>query len=203
MRRAGPILIAVIGIARPDHRLLPGPQGPRRRAPRRRLAHGRDQARASTSRVAFGSSTRRCPRTASRRRPAAMGVLKDIIERRVNTTGVSEPVVVVQGSDRVVIELPGCHRRRQRPPSRRPDRPPRLRPTRGTTQMSDGQALDLRAIPAAVRRRPARVGVDRSGPARRRLDRRLRPQGRRRRSCSATTRPSTSASTSRSPSTAT
>ena len=36
-----------------------------------------------------------------------MGVLKDIIERRVNATGVSEPVVVVQGSDRVVIELPG------------------------------------------------------------------------------------------------
>ena len=37
----------------------------------------------------------------------AMGVIKDIIERRVNTTGVSEPVVVVQGSDRVVLELPG------------------------------------------------------------------------------------------------
>jgi preprotein translocase subunit SecD len=37
----------------------------------------------------------------------SMGVLKDIIERRVNTTGVSEPVVVVQGTDRVVIELPG------------------------------------------------------------------------------------------------
>ena len=39
--------------------------------------------------------------------PEAMGVIKDIIERRVNTTGVSEPVVVVQGADRVVIELPG------------------------------------------------------------------------------------------------
>ena len=36
-----------------------------------------------------------------------MGVIKDIIEHRVNTTGVSEPVVVVQGTDRVVIELPG------------------------------------------------------------------------------------------------
>ena len=31
----------------------------------------------------------------------ALGVIKDIIERRVNTTGVSEPVVVVQGDDRV------------------------------------------------------------------------------------------------------
>jgi preprotein translocase subunit SecD len=37
----------------------------------------------------------------------SMGVIKDIIERRVNTTGVSEPVVIVQGSDRVVIEIPG------------------------------------------------------------------------------------------------
>ena len=37
----------------------------------------------------------------------ALNVIKDIIERRVNTTGVSEPVVVVQGDDRVVIELPG------------------------------------------------------------------------------------------------
>ena len=36
-----------------------------------------------------------------------MGVIKDIIERRVNKTGVSEPVVLVQGTDRVVIELPG------------------------------------------------------------------------------------------------
>jgi preprotein translocase subunit SecD len=33
--------------------------------------------------------------------PESMGVIKDIIERRVNQTGVSEPVVVVQGSDRV------------------------------------------------------------------------------------------------------
>src|SRR4029453_12202779 len=46
----------------------------------------------------------------------AMGVIKDIIERRVNTPGVSEPVVVVQGSDRVVVGLPGA---------RAPDRGPR------------------------------------------------------------------------------
>ena len=35
--------------------------------------------------------------------PADMAIIKDIIERRVNTTGVSEPVVVVQCADRVVI----------------------------------------------------------------------------------------------------
>jgi preprotein translocase subunit SecD len=34
-------------------------------------------------------------------------VVKDIIERRVNATGVSEPVVVTSGTDRIVVEVPG------------------------------------------------------------------------------------------------
>ncbi len=38
----------------------------------------------------------------------AMATIRDIIERRVNSTGVSEPIVVVQGTDRVVVELPGA-----------------------------------------------------------------------------------------------
>lgn len=37
----------------------------------------------------------------------AMRGLRDVIERRVNIFGVSEPVVQVQGQDRLVIELPG------------------------------------------------------------------------------------------------
>jgi preprotein translocase subunit SecD len=37
----------------------------------------------------------------------AMNTIRGIIERRVNSTGVSEPVVQTQGSDRVVVELPG------------------------------------------------------------------------------------------------
>jgi preprotein translocase subunit SecD len=37
----------------------------------------------------------------------AMNTIKDIIERRVNGIGVAEPQVVTQGTDRVVIELPG------------------------------------------------------------------------------------------------
>src|SRR5207253_10069328 len=37
----------------------------------------------------------------------AMNTIRSIIERRVNSTGVSEPVVQTQGSDRVVVELPG------------------------------------------------------------------------------------------------
>ena len=34
-------------------------------------------------------------------------VIRTIIENRVNSTGVSEPVITVQGSDRIVVELPG------------------------------------------------------------------------------------------------
>ena len=39
---------------------------------------------------------------------AAMATIRDIIERRVNSTGVSEPIVAVHGADRVVVELPGA-----------------------------------------------------------------------------------------------
>ena len=37
----------------------------------------------------------------------AMNTIRDIIERRVNATGVSEPLVYTVGTDRVVVELPG------------------------------------------------------------------------------------------------
>jgi preprotein translocase subunit SecD len=76
----------------------------------------------------------------------ALGVIKDIIERRVNTTGVSEPVVVVQGSDRVVIELPGISDvdavRRLVGQTGRLDFVPL-----GTTQATQGQVLDLKQYP--------------------------------------------------------
>jgi preprotein translocase subunit SecD len=36
-----------------------------------------------------------------------VAVVKDIIERRVNATGVAEPVVVTSGTDRIVVEVPG------------------------------------------------------------------------------------------------
>ena len=38
---------------------------------------------------------------------AAMAGLRDVIERRVNLFGVSEPVVQIQGQDRLSVELPG------------------------------------------------------------------------------------------------
>jgi preprotein translocase subunit SecD len=36
-----------------------------------------------------------------------VAVVKEIIERRVNATGVAEPVVVTSGTDRIVVEVPG------------------------------------------------------------------------------------------------
>ena len=39
----------------------------------------------------------------------AMETIKQIVENRVNTTGVVEPVVVTQGVDRIVVELPGVN----------------------------------------------------------------------------------------------
>ena len=37
----------------------------------------------------------------------AMSGLRDVIERRVNLFGVSEPIVQIQGNDKLVVELPG------------------------------------------------------------------------------------------------
>lgn len=40
-------------------------------------------------------------------RSEALNAVRDTIERRVNSFGVSEPLVQVQGSDQIVVELPG------------------------------------------------------------------------------------------------
>ncbi len=36
-----------------------------------------------------------------------LATIRDIVERRVNSTGVSEPIVQTQGDDRIIVELPG------------------------------------------------------------------------------------------------
>ena len=74
----------------------------------RRRASGRSRrSSASTSRAACASSTRPCPSTARPRPRGDLAVIRDIVERRVNSTGVAEPVVTTQGTDRIVVELPG------------------------------------------------------------------------------------------------
>ncbi|MGP1674185.1 MAG: protein translocase subunit SecD, partial [Candidatus Limnocylindrales bacterium] len=106
MRRAGPILILLIGVAAllinffPNLR-LPGLTGADGSARLIETKLGLDLE--GGLRVEYQAQ----PKDGVQPTSEAMGVIKDIIERRVNSTGVSEPVVVVQGSDRVVVELPG------------------------------------------------------------------------------------------------
>ena len=106
-----------------------------------------------------------------------MAIIKDIVERRVNTTGVSEPVVTTQGTDRVVVELPGVTD---------PEAVRRLVGTTGrldfvplgTTQATDNQTLDPKTYPAAVQWRPGVVGDGRHRPERPARGQ-LRPEGHR------------------------
>ena len=62
------------------------------------MAHDRDQTRPRPRGRATGRIPA-LPKDGVQPTREALNVIKDIIERRVNTTGVSEPVVVVQGDD--------------------------------------------------------------------------------------------------------
>ena len=97
--------------------------------------------------------------------PGDMAVIKDIVERRVNQTGVSEPVVVTQGTDRVVVELPGVTDpesiRRLVGQTGRLDFVPL-----GQTQVQEGQVLDLNVNPplfSGDEVQSATVGTDQNG----------------------------------------
>jgi protein-export membrane protein SecD len=97
--------------------------------------------------------------------PGDMAVIKDIVERRVNQTGVSEPIVLTQGSDRVVVELPGVTDpesvRRLVGQTGRLDFVPL-----GQQQVQDGQTLDLEVNPplfSGDQVQSATVGTDQNG----------------------------------------
>jgi preprotein translocase subunit SecD len=79
----------------------------------------------------------KCPATAD------MAVIRDIIERRVNSTGVSEPQVTTLGTDRVVIELPGATDVKAVTDLVGQTGKLEFVPIPTTTQVSDGQTLDL------------------------------------------------------------
>ena len=145
MRRAGPILIVVIGILSliivffPNLR-IPDPTAPDGAWRTIETKLGLDLE--GGLRVEYQA----LPKDGVQPTREALGVIKDIIERRVNTTGVSEPVVVVQGDDRVVIELPGISDvdsvRRLVGQTGKLDFIPL-----GQTEASDGQVLDLKQYP--------------------------------------------------------
>jgi preprotein translocase subunit SecD len=145
MRRAGPILIVLIGVFALLVDFFPNLKLPDLSAPDgtwRTIETKLGLDLEGGLRVEYQA----LPKDGVSPTPEAMGVIKDIIERRVNTTGVSEPVVVVQGSDRVVIELPGItdvdNVRRLVGQTGQLDFVPL-----GTTQMAEGQPINLEEFP--------------------------------------------------------
>ena len=144
MRKAGPILIAVIGVLALIICFVPGLTLPD--------ANSATGSRPIETKLGLDLQGglrveyQALPVDGVEPTPADMAILKDIIERRVNATGVSEPVVVVQGDDRIVVELPGVTDpdsvRRLVGQTGRLDFVPL-----GNTQVQVGQELDLEAYP--------------------------------------------------------
>ena len=105
MRRTGPILIAVIGLLALVIDFWPNLTLPA-------FGAGETSRRIETKlgldlQGGLKVEYRVMPRGDQTPDLADVQVVKDIIERRVNATGVSEPVVVTSGTDRVVVEVPG------------------------------------------------------------------------------------------------
>ena len=145
MRKAGPILILIIGVAALLIDLFPG-----LKVPDSTSADGTWRAIETKLGLDLQGGLRveyqALPKDGQSPTVESMGVIKDIIERRVNTTGVSEPVVLTQGADRVVIELPGVTDvdsvRKLVGQTGRLDFVPL-----GTTQVNEGQVLDPKVNP--------------------------------------------------------
>jgi preprotein translocase subunit SecD len=164
MRRAGPILILVIGLL-----ALVINFWPRLQIPDASSSDG--TWRTVETRLGLDlqgglrAEYQALPVGDKRPGPADMAIIKDIVERRVNSTGVSEPVVTTQGSDRVVVELPGV------------TDPEAMRKLinqtgllqfvpLGSTQETDGQVLDPKQYPplfSGDQVASATVGQDQNG----------------------------------------
>ena len=106
MRRAAPYLIVVIGLAALVLDFWPGLKLPF-------LTDANGAPRAIETKLGldlqggFRVEYQAQPKDGRIPGPGDLATIRDIIERRVNSTGVSEPVVQTQGTDRVVVELPG------------------------------------------------------------------------------------------------
>jgi preprotein translocase subunit SecD len=106
VRRTGPILIAVIGVLALlvdfwPNLTLPAITGSEGGARRIETKLGLDLQGGLKVEYRVDPNGDRIPSLAD------VEVVKQIIERRVNATGVSEPVVVTSGTDRIVVEVPG------------------------------------------------------------------------------------------------
>jgi len=164
MRRAGPFIILIIGVLALFVDLLPGMAVPDTSSPDgswRKIETKLGLDLKGGLRVEYQAQP------VEGRAPGAgdMAIIKDIVERRVNGTGVSEPIVTTQGSDRVVVELPGVSDpesvRRLVGQTGRLDFVPL-----GKTTAQEGQTLDLKATPplfSGDQVQSATVGQDQNG----------------------------------------
>jgi len=164
MRKAGPILILLIGILALAIDFLP-----KLRLPDSQSADGTWRTVETKLGLDLSGGLRveyqAIPVAGKEPTAADMSIIKDIVERRVNTTGVSEPVVTTQGKDRVVVELPG---------TTDPEAIRKLVGTTGrldfvplgSTQVQQGQKLDLTQHPPSFsgdQVASATVGTDQNG----------------------------------------
>jgi len=164
MRKAGPILILIIGVLALLVDFLPGlalPDSESADGTWRPVVTKLGLDLEGGLRVEYQA----VPVEGKSPGPEDMAIIKDIVERRVNQTGVSEPVVVTQGSDRVVVELPGVTDpesvRRLVGQTGRLDFVPL-----GQTAAQEGQALDLTTTPplfSGDQVQSATVGTDTNG----------------------------------------
>jgi preprotein translocase subunit SecD len=164
MRRAGPILILLIGLLALAIDFWPGLQ-----LPDSQSADGAWRVVETKLGLDLKGGLRAeyqaLPVEGKSPGPADMAIIRDIVERRVNTTGVSEPVVTTQGTDRVVVELPGVTdpeaiRKLIRQTGRLDFVP------LGSTQATDGQVLDPKQYPPLFggdQVSSATVGTDQNG----------------------------------------
>jgi preprotein translocase subunit SecD len=164
MRRAGPFIILIIGVLALFVDFLPGlavPDTTSADGSWRKIETKLGLDLKGGLRVEYQAQAvdGRSPSTGD------MAIIKDIVERRVNGSGVSEPVVTTQGTDRVVVEMPGVTDAEA------------IRTLVGTTGRLDfvplgkttaqaGQTLDLKANPplfSGDQVSSATIGQDQSG----------------------------------------
>jgi preprotein translocase subunit SecD len=163
MRRAGPILIVLIGVLALIVDFVPN----------LRIPDSSDPSGSRPLETRLGLDLRGGLRVEYQAQPAGdktptaadLSVIRTIIENRVNGSGVSEPVVTTQGNDRVVVELPGV------------SDPEAIRQLvgqtgqldfvpLGQTQVQTNQVLDLKQYPplfSGTAVTSATVGQDRNG----------------------------------------
>ena len=126
MRRAGPILIIVIGVLALLVDFASSPCRPGRRG--RGHHHYLETKLGLDLQGGLRIEYQVLPAEGKTPTRDDLNVLRQIIINRIDKSGVAEPQVVIQGNDRVIVEMPGVQNADQIRNLVGHDRPPRLRP---------------------------------------------------------------------------